>query len=100
MRPPRLPPPAGLRYNPRRAGRHPRPMIRLAALLDGLNERVGRAVAWLALALALVQITVVVLRYVFGAGSIWLQEGVIYLHAALFMLAAGYTAVHDGHVRV
>ncbi|MFP4003696.1 MAG: TRAP transporter small permease subunit, partial [Alphaproteobacteria bacterium] len=28
------------------------------------------------------------------------QESVTYMHAALFMLAAGYTLLEDGHVRV
>jgi TRAP-type mannitol/chloroaromatic compound transport system permease small subunit len=75
-------------------------MLRLAAILDSINEQVGRAVSWLLLALALVQFAVVVLRYVFGAGSLWMQESIVYLHASVFMLAAGYVAVHDGHVRV
>jgi TRAP-type mannitol/chloroaromatic compound transport system permease small subunit len=75
-------------------------MIRLADILDLINERVGRAVAWLLLALALVQFTVVMLRYAFGTGSLWMQESTTYLHAAVFMLAAGYTTVHDGQVRV
>jgi TRAP-type mannitol/chloroaromatic compound transport system permease small subunit len=75
-------------------------MRRLADFLDSINERIGRAIAWLLLALVLCQFAVVVLRYVFGAGSLWLQEGVIYLHATIFMSAAGYTLLHDGHVRV
>jgi TRAP-type mannitol/chloroaromatic compound transport system permease small subunit len=75
-------------------------MIRLATLLDRINLAVGAGVAPLILVLALVQAGIVVMRYVFGVGSIWLQEGVIYLHATVFMLAAGYTVVRDGHVRV
>jgi TRAP-type mannitol/chloroaromatic compound transport system permease small subunit len=43
---------------------------------------------------------VVVLRYAFGIGSIWLSESVIYAHAALFMLAAAWTLQANGHVRV
>jgi TRAP-type mannitol/chloroaromatic compound transport system permease small subunit len=75
-------------------------MLRLADLLDAINERIGRAVAWLLLALALMQFAIVVMRYVFGAGSLWMQESIFYLHASVFMLAAGYTVLHDGHVRV
>jgi TRAP-type mannitol/chloroaromatic compound transport system permease small subunit len=37
---------------------------------------------------------------VFGAGSIWLQETVVYAHAGLFMLAAAWTLAAGGHVRV
>jgi TRAP-type mannitol/chloroaromatic compound transport system permease small subunit len=47
-----------------------------------------------------VQFAVVLLRYALGIGSIWLGESVIYLHAALFMLASAWTLQGDGHVRV
>ena len=33
-------------------------------------------------------------------GSIWLQESIIYAHAALFLLAAAWTLQEGGHVRV
>jgi len=72
----------------------------LARIIDAVNERVGRTIAWAALAMVLVQFTVVVLRYVFGFGSILMQESVIYLHAVLFMIGAGYTLLQDGHVRL
>lgn len=55
---------------------------------------------WLAVALMLVQFTVVILRYIYGSSFIWMQEGVIYLHAMLFMLAIGYAYLLDAHVRV
>jgi TRAP-type mannitol/chloroaromatic compound transport system permease small subunit len=48
----------------------------------------------------LLQFAVVVLRYVFGIGSIWLSESVIYGHATMFMLAAAWTLQAGGHVRV
>ena len=75
-------------------------MRRLAGVIDALNERIGRAVSWLALLIVLIQFAVVVGRYVFGVGSIWVQELIIYLFGFLFMLAAAYTLRHDGHVRV
>ena len=43
---------------------------------------------------------IVVMRYVFDAGSIWLQELVIWMHAAVFMVGAAYTLLHEEHVRV
>ncbi len=70
-----------------------------ASMVDRLNERVGRAVSWLALIMVLLQLVVVVMRYVFGAGSVMMQEAIVYMHASLFMLGAGYTLCHDGHVR-
>jgi TRAP-type mannitol/chloroaromatic compound transport system permease small subunit len=70
-----------------------------ACMVDRLNERIGRAVCWLALGMVLVQVAVVLMRYVFGQGSVMMQEAIIDMHAALFMLGAGYTLRHDGHVR-
>ncbi|HTQ81780.1 MAG TPA: TRAP transporter small permease subunit [Pseudolabrys sp.] len=46
------------------------------------------------------QFALVVARYLFGFGSIWLSEAVIYAHATLFMLAAAWTLRLGGHVRV
>lgn len=68
--------------------------------IDRLNEQIGRGAAWFALSMVLLQFLVVVMRYVFGVGSILMQEGVIYLHAALFLCGAAYTLLHGGHVRV
>ena len=57
------------------------------------------SVAWLALLTVLVEFAVVVMRYVFGVGSVKMQESIVYMHATVFMVAAGYTLLHDGHVR-
>lgn len=72
----------------------------IVRVIDAVNERVGRAVAWLTLAMVLTTFTVVVLRYVFALGWVWLQESYVWLHGIVFMLGAGYTLLHDGHVRV
>jgi TRAP-type mannitol/chloroaromatic compound transport system permease small subunit len=76
------------------------PLTTLADRIDRLNTAVGRAVAWLALVVVLLEFALVVARYLFGLGSIWLTETVIYAHAALFMLAAAWTLRAGGHVRV
>lgn len=68
--------------------------------LDCVTETLGRLLAWLMLALALLTVVVVVLRYGFNIGSIFAQEGINYLHGCLFMLGAGYALKHDEHVRV
>ena len=71
----------------------------IARATDALNERIGVTVAWLALFTVLVEFAVVVMRYVFGVGSVKMQESIVYMHATVFMVAAGYTLLHDGHVR-
>lgn len=75
-------------------------LLALSRLIDLASYRIGRAVAWLALTMVLLQFLVVVMRYVFGTGEIWLQEAIIYQHALVFMLGASYTLLKDGHVRV
>ena len=75
-------------------------MTAYAARIDRLTAAIGRAVAWLVLAVVLLQFVLVVARYLFGIGSIWLTETVIYAHAAVFMLAAAWTLQLGGHVRV
>src|SRR3954470_17343178 len=72
----------------------------LGERIDRLNGAVGRAASWCALAIVLIGFTVVLLRYVLGVGSIWLQESILYAHAALFLLAAAWTLAEGGHVRV
>ncbi|RED53403.1 TRAP transporter small permease subunit [Aestuariispira insulae] len=72
----------------------------LARAIDRFNQTVGMSVAWFALFMVIVQFVVVVLRYVFGYGTVFMQESIIYMHGFLFLLGAGYTLLHDGHVRV
>ncbi|TAK47628.1 MAG: TRAP transporter small permease subunit [Xanthobacteraceae bacterium] len=73
---------------------------RLSDRIDRLAELTGRAVTWCALAMVLVQFAVILLRYVFGLGSLWLQESLAYFHAALILFAAAWTLRAGGHVRV
>jgi TRAP-type mannitol/chloroaromatic compound transport system permease small subunit len=76
------------------------PLGKLADRIDRLNAGIGRAAAWCALAMVLLQFLVVLLRYVFGIGSIWLTESILYAHATLFLMAAAWTLMMGGHVRV
>lgn len=70
------------------------------AWIDRFSIATGRAVSWLTLAMVLVTIVIVVMRYVFEIGLIWLQETLIWLHAAVFMLGTAYTLQREEHVRV
>ena len=75
-------------------------MTTIADRIDRLTAVIGRAAARLVLVVVALQFALVVARYVFGLGSVWLTETVIYAHAALFMLAAAWTLQAGGHVRV
>ena len=52
------------------------------------------------LLLVLSMSTVVVLRYFFNMGWVWLQELCIYLHAYTFLIGCVYTLRKNQHVRV
>lgn len=69
-------------------------------MIDRLSVALGKATAWLTLLMVVVTFVVVVMRYVFGVGLIWLQESVVWMHAFVFMVGAAYTLQQDGHVRV
>lgn len=74
--------------------------MRMADLIDRFSEMLARGAAICALALVVVQVGIVVLRSWFGAGSIWMQEGLFYIHAFMFLFAAGFALKANGHVRV
>ncbi len=69
-------------------------------LIDNLIERIGRTISWLTLAMVLLVVVIVTLRYAFQIGSIALQESVMYVNALIFTLGAAYTLKEQGHVRV
>jgi TRAP-type mannitol/chloroaromatic compound transport system permease small subunit len=73
---------------------------KVADCVDRVTTAIGRTVAWLALVIVVLQFVLVLARYLFGLGSIWLTEAVIYGHATLFLLAAAWTLRTGGHVRV
>lgn len=72
----------------------------ISSYIDRLSIATGRAASWLTLAMVLVTFVIVVMRYVFDAGLIWLQESLTWLHAVVFMLGAAYTLQQEEHVRV
>ena len=68
--------------------------------IDCCNKIIGNSISWLTLIMVLVTVLVVVLRYGFSIGFIWMQESVRFMYAAVFLLCAGYTLLNDKHVRV
>ena len=72
---------------------------RLANAIDATNDWIGRVFAWLTLGMVLTEFVVVLSRYVFGLGSTLMQESIVYMHATVFLVCAGYALAHNGHVR-
>ncbi len=75
-------------------------LLALARAIDALTERVGRAVIWLVLAATLISAGNALARYALGQSSNAWLEIQWYLFGAMFLLAAGYTLKHNGHVRI
>ncbi len=72
----------------------------MIAAIERFIALVGRAAAWLALAIVLLMATNVVLRYLFSYGSVWSQELEWHLLAPLIMFSVAYTFQQGEHVRV
>lgn len=74
--------------------------LSVARWIDALTEWVGQNVKWLVLAAALISAGNALLRYGFGIGSNAGLELQWYMFGAIFLLGAGYTLKHGGHVRI
>ena len=75
-------------------------LLGLAKLIDALNERVGRITIWLVLVATLISAGNALVRYVLSDSSNAWLEIQWYLFGAIFLLGAGYTLKHNGHVRI
>lgn len=72
----------------------------LAAKIDVMNEWIGRGVAWVTTLLVAVVFVDVVMRYLFNTSFVFTQELEWWLFGFIFLIGAGYTLLHEGHVRV
>ncbi len=73
---------------------------RLATGIDWFIDLVGRAISWLALAVAIVMGINVFLRYGFSLGWIWAAELEWHLLVPLTLIGMSYALRHGEHVRV
>jgi TRAP-type mannitol/chloroaromatic compound transport system permease small subunit len=72
----------------------------ISKAIDHAIKVCGTAVSWLTLIMTVITFLIVILRYVFNIGSIWMQESLVWMHSAIFLLGAAYTLKLDEHVRV
>ena len=72
----------------------------ISKAIDHAIKVIGTAVSWLTLIMTVITFLIVILRYVFNIGSIWMQESLVWMHSAIFLLGAAYTLKLDEHVRV
>lgn len=72
----------------------------LARKIDAVQEPFGRAVSWLTTLMVAVVFADVIMRYTMNRTYVFTQELEWYLFGMVYLLAAGYTMLHDEHVRV
>lgn len=75
-------------------------LLTFSRLIDSLNERIGRLVMWLVLITTLIATGNALAKYILGEGSNAWLEAQWYGFGAMFLLGAGYTLKHNGHVRI
>lgn len=75
-------------------------LLRLSAIIDSVNEFIGRWVSWLGLAAVVICAATATARYAFNIGSNAWLEIQWYLNAAVFLLVAAYTLKRHEHVNI
>ena len=75
-------------------------ILRLQQGIDQFADLTGKVIAPLLGVMLIATFCVVISRYGFDIGAVKLQESVLYLHSAVFMLGFAYTLKQGGHVRV
>lgn len=75
-------------------------LLRISALIDRLNEGVGKLVYWLVLIAVLISAGNAIVRKLFNMSSNAFLETQWYLFSAVFLLCAGFTLLRNEHVRI
>jgi len=68
--------------------------------IETLNKKIGELVSWLVLCMALTAFSVVLLRYFYNIGFVWMQESYVWMHGLIFLFGASHALMNDKHVRV
>jgi len=75
-------------------------LLALSRAIDALNEHVGRLSYWLILAAVLISTGNAIVRYSLNMSSNAWLEIQWYLFSFVFLFCAGYTLLHNQHVRI
>jgi TRAP-type mannitol/chloroaromatic compound transport system permease small subunit len=76
------------------------PFLKFSALIDRVNELLGKLTMWLVLAAVLISAGNAAMRKAFNIGSNAFLEIQWYIFAAVFMLGVGYVMLKNAHVRI
>ncbi|MGB8434936.1 MAG: TRAP transporter small permease subunit [Burkholderiales bacterium] len=75
-------------------------LLSISRAIDALNEHVGRLTYWLILVAVLVSAGNAIVRYSLNTSSNAWLEIQWYLFSFVFLFCAGYTLLHNQHVRI
>ena len=75
-------------------------LLALSRAIDAVTERVGRLVYWLILVVVLISAANATVRKLFDYSSNAYLEIQWYLFSVIFLFGAGYTLLHNEHVRI
>ena len=77
----------------------PMNMQQLLHTADSISTWVGKAFAWLIVALMLMVVVEVFKRYALNSPTAWIFDASNMMYGTLFMMGGAYTLCQDGHVR-
>jgi TRAP-type mannitol/chloroaromatic compound transport system permease small subunit len=75
-------------------------LLGLSRAIDALNEQIGKLTYWLILAAVLISTGNAIVRYTLNTSSNAWLEIQWYLFSLVFLFCAGYTLLHNQHVRI
>ena len=73
---------------------------RAVETVDRFNERLGRILAFALLAIMIIQVMDVILRYFFNAPTTWAMDVNTMTFTGVCFLAGAYALLHDTHVKL
>lgn len=73
---------------------------KIILFIENLIEKLSKFISWFILLITLTAFTVVVLRYFYNLGFVWMQEIYVWMHGIVFLFGASYALKNDKHVRV
>ena len=75
-------------------------MRRFLDFIDSINNWAGRIFGWTIVIISLLVVTEVIMRRFLNHPTIWNFEVVKQLYGFYFLMVAGYTLLHHGHVAI
>jgi TRAP-type mannitol/chloroaromatic compound transport system permease small subunit len=69
-------------------------------VVDAINEKVGRIIAYALVPLTIVVAYEVLMRKVFNAPTVWAFEVTVYLYGLHYMMSMGTVMKYDKHIRI